>query len=39
MGTMEFDEFRQILADHCGERSALSEGALETGRKLADLPD
>lgn len=36
---MDFDEFRQTLEDCAGERSDLSEGAYDVGRKLAHLPD
>lgn len=36
---MDFDEFKRVLEDHVGERSALSEGAHEAGRKQAHLPD
>lgn len=37
--TMEFDEFKRALKEETGERSELSKGAYETGRRLAHLPD
>lgn len=37
--TMEFDEFKDALEEETGERSELSKGAYETGRRLAHLPD
>jgi hypothetical protein len=36
---MEFDEFKDALEEETGERSELSKGAYETGRRLAHLPD
>lgn len=36
---MEFDEFKRALEEEIGERSELSRGAYETGRRLAHLPD
>jgi len=35
---MEFHEFKQIL-EEVGQRSELSKGSFEVGRKLAHLPD
>ena len=35
---MEFHEFKQIL-EEVGERSELSKGSYEVGRKHAHLPD
>ena len=37
--SMEFHEFKQILEEEVGERSELSKGSYEVGRKLAHLPD
>lgn len=36
---MEFHEFKQILEEEVGQRSELSKGSFEVGRKLAHLPD
>lgn len=36
--SMEFHEFKQIL-EEVGQRSELSKGSFELGRKLAHLPD
>lgn len=36
---MEFDEFKRVLEERVGDRSALSTGAHEAGRKQAHLPD
>jgi hypothetical protein len=36
---MEFDEFKDALKEDTEERSELSKGAYETGRRLAHLPD
>lgn len=36
---MDFETFKQILEGRAGERSELSRGAHDAGRKLAHLPD
>lgn len=36
---MEFNEFKDALEENAEERSELSKGAYETGRRLAHLPD
>lgn len=36
---MKFSEFKDTLEQDTEERSELSKGAYETGRRLAHLPD
>jgi hypothetical protein len=36
---MDYEELRSALDDRAGERSQLSKGSREVGRKLANLPD
>lgn len=36
---MEFNEFKDALEENAKERSELSKGTYETGRRLAHIPD
>jgi hypothetical protein len=36
---MDLDQFERVLEEEAGGSSELSEGAYETGRRLAHLPD
>lgn len=37
--TREFDEFKRVLEEETEERSGLSKGSYDVGRRLTHLPD